>query len=675
MNDKGLLLRAESLRDRSAVLDGLGKTDDRSGISGDDRREIIAHIEKILHRNRVDLSEDRYIFKPSRRGFVLPLLANILILSSTLVLVYFLSSAFSTREETELREGAALASAEGRLLQELKRDSDTQLQEKDASIIALRKQLENLDLQSSALSVSYDERLKIKETELRASIKQELESERARLSSEGLEASQVQDRLIQLQTDKEIRLQADLALFKRQLEAEKNAADAKLAKLRDDYRNQLVTLNAERNKIQADSRKKEEELRSAAEAKTRALELRTVQESEKLSEARSELARIEEERRVLKINESRITGFYNLISAAFTEHRFADALASSEALRSFLNDPAIVASDKLQSRRNADLFASEYFARNARAEIDKSRSDVDLLLRQAALLESLRTSASKAAAAVAAQETDVALRWYGEVLSIIPESQIAHRFILGRLRDQTETELAALNDEKSALSAERDSLRVEKRAADASLKELRASLALYEQRLADAATEAGRLRNELALKVSAEKNAQISALEADLASANSALQAALQQAERLSAREKEKEATVIPFKPSTSKEAEQIAQIGAAYAKYKNEEDALRSSGIPGAALRSRNAFDAFLNNGQVKSVFPDFGARVNRFEHELSIARSSDSLKNAANIAETALRFKDAASRDRYLASQAARYTSDADMSTFIGSFRNALD
>jgi hypothetical protein len=61
-----------------------------------------------------------------------------------------------------------------------------------------------------------------------------------------------------------------LAEFKRRLDEERNAADARMAKLREEYRGELAGLSEERTRLQEESRRKEAELRATMDAKTRA---------------------------------------------------------------------------------------------------------------------------------------------------------------------------------------------------------------------------------------------------------------------------------------------------------------------------------------------------------------------------------------------------------------------
>jgi hypothetical protein len=438
MEGKGLLERAEEKRDDIAEADGFGDVEATAGITGEDRREIISKIEEITRGNRMDLSADRFAFKAGKRGFVLPLLVNLASLVVTAGALLLLSSSFAARESGELRAQANLTSAEGRLLQELKRDADSQMREKDTAINELRVRLEDLDKQRGELTATFDDRLKAKENELRASFEQELEKERQRLRGQGLSEDVINDRIAKIVAERESGLKQDLAEFKRRLDEERSAADARIAKLKEDYKGELAGLSEERARLQDEARKKEAELRATMDAKTRALEAAGAQATANLQTAQAELTRLSNERNSVKAAEDRIIGLYAAVKASLGERRFADAVADADALQAYLNDPSVVSVEALRSRRNTDLFAADSIGRYARAELERTKVDVASLARQADLLASIRTAATAATAAVAAGDAATAQTRYTEALSYVNETLEAHRYLTERVRQDAE---------------------------------------------------------------------------------------------------------------------------------------------------------------------------------------------------------------------------------------------
>jgi len=72
--------------------------------------------------------------RPRRKGFVFPLIVNLLAIAATVAAVLLLSFLFRQRDIAIANSTSAVDTAEGKLLRELKRDSDSKLLEKDKAI-------------------------------------------------------------------------------------------------------------------------------------------------------------------------------------------------------------------------------------------------------------------------------------------------------------------------------------------------------------------------------------------------------------------------------------------------------------------------------------------------------------------------------------------------------------
>lgn len=770
MEGKGLLERAEEKRDVAANTDGFGEGDSAAGITSEDRREIIAHIEEITRGNRMDLSADRFAFKANKRGYVLPLVVNLSAVIVTAGVLLLLSSSFAAREVSEQYAGAALTSAEGRLLQELKRDADSQMKEKDSAIVELRARLDDLDKQRGELTATFDERLRAKESELRQSFEQELDKERQRLRAQGLSEDLINERIAKIVSERESGLKRDLAEFKNRLDEERSAADARMAKLREEYRGELAGLSEERTRLLEESRRKEAELRATMDAKTRALEAAGAQATANLESARAELTRLSEEQNTLKAAEDRILGLYATVRTSLTERRFADAVADADKLQVFLNDPSIVSVEGLRARRNADLFAADSIGKYARAELERTTVDVASLARQSDLIASIRTAAAAAAAAVAAGDATAAEARYTEALSYVNETLAAHRYLADRIRANEEARRAAAASAAEAGGraaregayaaasasfaealglfgapesargaivdglgrialdrADKDRVEAHSRAIISPLAE--ADRAAGESRWADAvlaysgvmraypaANQMGRAIGGLEKAVvawkrdwdrrSQEESQQAAVREADIQGRIAELErentGLRQEIERTRAQgetalaelAKEKNARIAALEsslnsstaaaaagPSAADLAElrrraQLADsydgLTSSYGRYRDAEDSVRLGSATG--LRARAALDDFLGAAETKKAFPDFSDRISRYEREIAASSRLESLRNAAAITESVLRIKEQTSRERYLADVASRYKSDAEMTAFLDSLKQAI-
>lgn len=441
MSNKSLLQKAIQMGAAS---------DQSAGISPEDREEIAAQIEELTRKNRIDVGAERFVLKPLKHGFILPLVVNILALGGTGGALWGISALFGEREAELYRTGVALSSAEGKLIQELKRDSESRLTEKDKEITDIQNRLAAMEKERNNLQASFAERLSVKEAELRSRLEEELEKERARLLAEGLSEALIQERLKKFEEERLAVYRAELDEYKKQLDAERTAAEENFSRLRDEYRSNINSLNDERKRILEDSRRREEELRASLEAKTRDLESRTAAaagEAQRavagLEQAKVELARIEEQRKTAAATEDRIVGLYSSVQAAFQERNFDTAATRAAALGSYLEDPAVATLPSLRTRRQADLFAADTLGRLARVELERAQVDTTVLLGQAELVAAIRSLSSQARTALSAGDGAQAARAYESALARIPEIMEAHEYFTRRLREEDEGRRAA----------------------------------------------------------------------------------------------------------------------------------------------------------------------------------------------------------------------------------------
>jgi hypothetical protein len=442
MAKRGLLRKAKSLL--SEDPDGI------AGISDDDRREILERINEISKKNRIDVGASRFAFKAKKRGVLFPLLVNLLAVAVTAGALYALSLAFREREAQARSSGSALASAEGTLIRELKRDAESRLSAKDKEIADMQTKLASLDAERTKLQTSFEDRVAERERTLREQLRAELEKERERLTALGLTEETIAARLKKFEEEKTAAFRKELAAFQSRIAAERAAADANFARLREEYSASVSSLNEERKRIQDESRRREDELRATLEAKTRAAETETLKATAGLEQAREELARAEETRKKAQAAEERIVGLYLSVRNAVRERRFEDAATSAAALNAYLADPASGSSPETQGRKQADLFAVEAFAYMARTELERAGSDTSLLLRQAELISAVRASVADARTAQKAGNEQGAAKAYQEALGRIPEILSAHEYFLLRAQDE-----AAKRAELSARAASR----------------------------------------------------------------------------------------------------------------------------------------------------------------------------------------------------------------------------
>ncbi|HTX74281.1 MAG TPA: hypothetical protein VMC79_15725, partial [Rectinemataceae bacterium] len=117
----GLLRRAAEIRaqreDTQFDIE-LPEADSADGISAEDRREIFKAIEKLATGNRLSASVESAVLRPQRKGFVFPLVVNLVAAALTIGVLFGVSYLFRQRDRSVESGGAALSTAEGKLIDE-----------------------------------------------------------------------------------------------------------------------------------------------------------------------------------------------------------------------------------------------------------------------------------------------------------------------------------------------------------------------------------------------------------------------------------------------------------------------------------------------------------------------------------------------------------------------------
>ncbi len=432
MAKRSLLQIAAGFRKASgselSVPDGF-TFDKSSGISSEDQREILIHIDKVAKSSRILAGPDTWKVRPKKRGFLLPVLVNIVGLLILAGGILGLRMLFSGEAEADATESVMLSSAEGRLLQEIKREAEGQIQEKDKEIADIQAQMAALDREKEQLLSSVETRIKAKEEELRDQLNVELEKERQRLQAEGLSESAIQERLKEFEKKKQAEFSAALDAFSKKAEEERIAMQANLDKARDEFRKSLSDATAERQRIQDEARAREQALREELSQKDQALEAERARTAESLRTAQAELAKFNEDAARTKATEDRLLGLYASARQSLRDGRLDDAARTLEALRSYLLEPQVNAIPALVARRELDLFTTDLIERTISAERAKTGSDATKVNDALNALAAVRAETELARQALAAGKPAVAVEAYRKALKATKELEEAGTYL------------------------------------------------------------------------------------------------------------------------------------------------------------------------------------------------------------------------------------------------------
>ncbi len=436
----GLLARAATLRKNLGLPVETREEfafDPDSGISREDQKEILQEIEKVARESRIAVTPEAFAVKAAKKGILFPVIVNA---AAALALVagFFAFQLLFQRSETEAaRQAAAGITAAGKLIEELKKESEQQLEAKNAEISQIQGQLAQIDRERRSLQTSMDEKVRERETQLRATVAAELEAERQKLRSQGLSDQDIARRLSEVEARKNSEFTAQLDTFRRQAEEERRASEANLRALETEFNANLARANEERQKVLADSRKREEELRAQLDQRTRDLE------SDK-AKAEAALRALASQKEKEDLATGQLVGMYTVAKTDIAAKNYARALASLQAIRDYVNRDEVMALPAVARRREVDLFVVESLTSLVKAEEDKPKTDTTSLVAAAGQVADIRKRVAEADALARAGRLDQAADMYGQALAIVPEVQRSYEFFANREKEALATREARL---------------------------------------------------------------------------------------------------------------------------------------------------------------------------------------------------------------------------------------
>ncbi len=461
----GLLRRADQKR---PLPQGESPANAVGSIGDEEQREILAEIDQIAAENKIMVTPNTFTLQARRGGGTFPLLVNLIGLLVLAGGVFALITLYQ-REEAEVRAGGGVTvTAESRLIEELRRQTDLRIAEKEEEINTIQAQLAAIQSERFDIEASIAERVRSLEQELRAQLDEELEAERQRLLSEGIPEEQIEQLLREYERRRIAELRAQVEEYRAELEREQQERAQALAVLELDLSRSLDDARQERTAIVEESRRREDDLRTQYEA-------RLAQQSAQVMEAQTQLAALRDQRDREAQVQNQITGFYERIRATIAAGEYTDALAVIAQFRAFLDQESIRSLPMVQQRRSGELFALETLSRLAEPRAQEQNADTADLLARAQRLGTITRLVERADEARAEGRSADAEALYQEALSTLPGGLAGHRFLLTRDQERA----AAV---RSALIASRV------QEADDALAQgaVERALVLYEQAVADA---------------------------------------------------------------------------------------------------------------------------------------------------------------------------------------------
>ena len=437
----GLFEKALSIRANSSDPSANGEFvfDESSGISKEDQKDILGEIETIATENRIKVSPEVFRIKAIKRGVLFPIIINVAAVIVMAVGITTLLLLFRRGEEQLMESAAAISTAEGKLLEELKRESSEQLKEKDSEISAIQNQLASIEQDRQKLQATMEGRIRDREEELRQALEAELQAEKGRLEEQGLSQEDIDAKIAALETQKQGEFQSELEEFRAEAEEERLRAEENLRRLQEDYNASLAEINAERARIEAEARARERELQSKLDERQQALE------TEK-TEAEQQLKNLEQQREKEELVDTQLIGFYNTVKTSLKDEKYDDALATLASLRDYLDEDTVVTLPGIQKRREVEFFVIDSLSNLIEGEMSKEVVDTTSLLQAAEGMTQVKNKVTQADRSLELGESAKAEALYREALALIPEIRRSHEYLTGRSTTEENARLGRLEE-------------------------------------------------------------------------------------------------------------------------------------------------------------------------------------------------------------------------------------
>lgn len=586
----GLLNRAQELRKRlTKHRQDQGRShliDDESGISVEEQEKIISHMEMMIASKRLKIDDNTFNFKPKRSSARLPLFINIIALIFAAGGAYGLFQLFNRQEASIVTDSASITTAEGKLIETLKRESEAQLSEKEQQIADIQNRLQEIDRERNALATDFNERISEREEQLREELEAVLEEERAKLTAEGLTEGEIEARLAALEMEKQQEYQQELQRLRTEAEADLAEKEAEIAAIESEYQNTLQEAQQERSALLDQIAEREAELQRQFEEEQSSIE------SER-SAISAELERLEAQREQETLFLDQVNSYYSRINRLIDNGNFPDALTELDSFRAYLNEPAIRSFPAIQKRLNADELVIASLSSLLRTEIERT-DPVEAAGTEAGLiLDRLTALVEKGDRFYSENQPNEAKAAYEQALTSVPA--IERGFT--RLREFSENDRAARlrgireiiqeGTEVYNNGAYADAMQIYREALTAL--EIEAELA---DRILTQAWQAGYTEAEAGAPAEGpgENNEEIEVLEAELADTEGRLQTLREELQELRNKQEQTTANIASF----------IDELN----RYSDENDAPPDTGLL-KLLETKITLRKVLTSESVKSQYP----------------------------------------------------------------------
>jgi hypothetical protein len=408
---------------------------DDSSISEEDRKDIVQQIDAVARENKIQVNPELFQVQAGSGGGFFPLLVNGI---GLVVLVGGLAAGITLFRQSEQNLASArgtFKTAEGRLIEEVRKQTEAELQAKDEEITSMQSRLADVERERDQILAEIESRVMDREEELRQQLIAELDAERQRLLAAGQSQTQIESRLTSFEEQRRAEIAREIAAYRQQLEVEWERQLAGLKTVQAQYEQSLAELEQERLSISEESERRQAELRQELAAQSAAAE-QAAQASER-AQAEAEAARVALEQLATQVEqrslvESQINGLYTRIAQQVRSGDHQAALDSLGRLSALLDDPKFVALPGVAERVRIDRFLTQSLRTMIEDEINEREIDISAMAEAATLLQELRTRVNEARTLVASGQNAQAEAAFREALQTIPAVAEAYGYLVER---------------------------------------------------------------------------------------------------------------------------------------------------------------------------------------------------------------------------------------------------
>jgi len=437
----GLLRKAHTIRTSLGLPpDGRDEFafDPDSGISEEDQKDVLRQIERVATQNRMDVRPEEFAVKAAKRGILFPVLVNlvaVIALVGGLGALYF----FFQKGETQLsRSETGTITAEGKLIETFKKESEARLLEKNQQINQIQDRLQQIDKQRQDLQANMDSKIQERESQLKASMAAELEAEKARLQKQGLSEKDINSRLAALEAQRNAESSRQLEAFRAQAETDRQKADENLKALQAEFNSNLSKANLERQQVLDESKKREADLQAQLEQKTK--EAASTQAS-----SQQALAAFQSQKQQEDLVAGQLVGLYTVVKADISARDYPKALASLQAIRDYVTRADVAVLPAIQQRQDVDLFVVDSLSSYVQGQLSPAAMDTSSLVAAAGQISEVRTAVSQADTQARAGNIAEAEALYDKALAVIPEIARSYAYFTTKARDAQSAREQVLN--------------------------------------------------------------------------------------------------------------------------------------------------------------------------------------------------------------------------------------